>query len=291
MEKGKGVILQKMSENINIINEIILPIGRLGKLPAKSSPKSLLLTDFAQPDVPPNPPASTSFWKKKAKFPLRTFGNTQFGDCTRAKQAIAAMRMERIETGRTPQITDDEVIRVYEEMENRLYGGGDNGAFEEDALSEWRKPDLTFRDSKGNPLTIEAFLKIQQADLTAVKNSIVAAKSHGIAICMNLPKAFATQKAKWDIPEGQSLTGDYLPQSWGGHSMFVDEYNEFGLRHPTTWGIPDIWISWKAFLAYCDESHLFIDSIDAWRKKGADKFINLDAVKDAVNQVSSQKIR
>ncbi len=281
-----------MNENNEMISDDALFPGRLGKLPAKTSMKSLLLSDFTRQATAELPPAKTDFWRKRKSFPLRTFGNTKYGCCTRAKQAIAMMRMERIETGKLIEITDEEIIRVYTDMSNRLYGGGDNGAYETDALSEWRKPDLTFRDKKGNPLVIDAFLKIQHSSLEAVKNAVWTAQAHGIAVCLNLPRAFAAKGLTvWDIPENEPLIGDKMPGTWGGHSMWVNEYNEFGVRHPTTWGLPDIWISWRAFLAYCDEAYLVIDSADKWRKQAANKFLNLDAVVEAVNGVSAQKIK
>jgi hypothetical protein len=72
--------------------------------------------------APKKLPRATNFWSRRSTFPIRTFGNTEHNDCTRAKQAIASMRMERIETTRTPRITDQEVIRVYQDMSERLYG-------------------------------------------------------------------------------------------------------------------------------------------------------------------------
>jgi hypothetical protein len=44
-------------------------------------------------------------------------------------------RFERIERRRTINLDDQEVIDKYLAMTSRLYGGGDTGAYEEDALS------------------------------------------------------------------------------------------------------------------------------------------------------------
>src|SRR5688500_5959596 len=113
----------------------VVPDFRLGRLPLRSNRKALIFTDFLKADTP-EPPKKTNFWPKRTPFQNRTFGNTSYGSCTRSKQAIAALRMERLEQRRTIEITDQEVIRVYTEMSDRLYGGGDNGAYEVDALDE-----------------------------------------------------------------------------------------------------------------------------------------------------------
>lgn len=263
----------------------------LGKLPAKSDPRALMLARFVA--APKAVPAKTNFWARRMPFPLRTFGNTSYGCCVRASQAILAMRMERLETKVTPDIKDEEVIRVYQDMSNRLYGGGDNGAFELDGLNEWRRPDLTFRDTKGRPLTIEAFLAINHTDQQAIKEAIFTAGAHGIKVCFSLPIAFQTMRSPqdWDVPTGQALTGNWLRGSWGGHSTTCRSYDEKGMWIAHTWGIPDQRITWEAVAAYADESFLAIDSIDSWRKRtGVPKKVG-EAIKSAVNSISDQKIK
>lgn len=261
-------------------------IKLLGKLPAKSDEKALMFANYL-PKKQVTLPAATNFWTKRAPFPKRMFGNDKLGDCTRASQAIAAMRMERIEQGKTIDISDEEVIRVYLEMTKKLYGGGDTGGYEEDALNEWRRPDTTLRDTKGNPLTIDAFTRINQANITEVKTAIATSLSHGIKICFNLPEAFRNENKVWDIPASQMPIGAYLPGSLGGHSTFAVDYDAFGIILPT-WDI-QVKVSWRAVAIYSDEAHTIIDSIDNWRKKGS--VLNLSALKADVNSVSSQKIK
>lgn len=279
---------------MNELTEDVQPIGRLGKMHAKSSMKALHLSDFTidKKKTIAIPPA-TDFWLKRKSFPLRTFGNTEYGSCTRSKQAIAAMRMERLETRQTPLITDEEIIRVYTNMSSRLYGGGDNGAYEADSLSEWRKPDLTFRDTKGRPLTIDAYLRINHADINAIKESLFLSGAHGIAVCFSLPYAWSKFKSPlvWDLPIGQSMIGEYAPWTWGGHSMWATDFSEEGIYVEHTWGLPRQLITWRGFAAYCDESYLVIDSINSWKKQSKSKLVDLDAIKEAVNSVSDQKIK
>lgn len=85
--------------------------------------------------------------------------------------------------------------------------------------------------------------------------------------------------------------------------MWAFDYSAQGVMVDDTWAEGPRLITWNAVAAYLDEAHLVIDSIDAWRKqvlavvknqskRGAEQMANkvLDAVKDAVNAVSSVKI-
>lgn len=264
---------------------------RLGRLPRMMHPNALLLNRFA--DFPP-PPPRTDFWRGRTPFPIRSFGNTRYGDCTRASQAIASMRMERIETRRTPLITDDEVVRVYQDMSDRLYGGGDNGAYEVDALNAWRDPTTTFKDTSHRTLTIDAYTRINVGDHDEVRGALAAAGAHGIKVCFNLPWAFNALQPPydWDCPAGP-LLGDWMPGSWGGHSMFARDYDEVGLWLPHQWDLPDQRITWRAVAAYMDEAHLVIDSWDYWRTHKATALkqtLDLAGIRQAVNRVSRLKI-
>lgn len=277
--------------NLNENNESRSADMRLGKLPAKSSLKALLFSDFVKPKAAPAPP-SYDRWKRMKAFPLSTFGNTVYGDCTLASQAHAAMRMEKLETGKLITIPEQSVIDSYLAMTERLYGGGDTGAYETDALDNFRREDLTFRSSTGHPITIDAYTKINQYDVNEVKLAIATTSGHGIKMCFNLPLAFSRMAVSgvWSVPKGQTLTGEWMPGSWGGHSTYIDSYSPAGVVHPTTWGMPDILITWEAVAAYCDESYWVIDSVDKWRKQKIAPQINLNKLVDAVNQVSSVKI-
>lgn len=271
---------------------ILLPTDKkLGRLPVRSDTRALLFHNFV---APVSLPIRTNFWPRRSPFALRTFGNKDYGDCTIAKQAAAAMRMERLEVRRTASITDDEVIAVYIALSDRLYGGGDNGAYETDALNNWRRTEFTFRDTKGRHLTIDAFTRINPFDHEELKNAMFTAGSHGIAVCLNLPAGFSSilPPNDWDIPEGQQPIGQWLPGSWGGHSMWARDYDEVGIWLVHTWGMPDQRITWRAAAIYLDEAHLVIDSLDYWRatRPGIEKYIDLPGIREAVNKVSSQQI-
>lgn len=263
---------------------------QLGRLPARSDTRALMFARFAEP--PAKLPAATKFWDRRTRFPLRSFGNLKYGDCTIAKQAIASMRMERLETKRTPNISDEEVVTTYFDMTNELYGGGDSGAFETDALNNWRDPAKTFK-SRNGPMTIDAYTRVNHADQMELRQALWTAGAHGIAICLNLPLAFSNivPPDPWDIPEGHQPIEDWLPGSWGGHSMFCRDYDAKGIWLCHTWDLPDQLLTWRAAAIYLDEAHVVIDSLDLWRKKPAlKKLVDFDGIKKAVNEVSRIKI-
>lgn len=265
---------------------------RLGRLPAKSTRRALMFSDFVKFL---KIPTSQTYWRSRKAIPLRSYGNLEQGCCTIAKQAVAATRMERLETRRTISIADAEVLRVYYAMTEALYGGGDTGAYEDDALNRWRNPDLTFRDAADNPYTIDAYLRLNAKDHDELRAALALAGAKGIAICLNLPKAYERidPPATWDVPANDSLIGKWLPGSWGGHSLWCNGFTPDGAIPDHTWDLPNNLVSWEAMAAYCDEAHVVIDSIDAWRaiaKSQSAVKINLGDVRDAVNAVSAIRI-
>lgn len=262
----------------------------LGRLPSKSSRKALQFADFFR--FLKLPPTSNS-WAKRQPIPIRHFGNILLGDCTIAKQAVASTRFERLEQRKTIDITDDEVIRVYQALTSRLYGGGDTGAFETDALDNWRNPELTFRDTAGHPYTIDAYLRLNASNQEEVKAAIALSAAKGIAVCFNLPQAWNGHDDRWDAPPaGQAPINDWLPGSWGGHSMYCHGYVWEGLLVDMTWNVPPVLVTWDAAAIYMDEAHLIIDSVDSWRHKAQSAVgtLKLKQVIEAVNDVSSHRI-
>lgn len=269
----------------------------LGKLAAKVNRKQLLFATFMNvPKTDPVPNVS-DFWAKRAKFPSKSYGNRQHGCCTRASQAVLATRMERIEQRRTLDIAEEEVLRVYYEMTERLYGGGDTGAYETDALDDWRRADRTFKDVKGRPLTIDAYVRVNHIDQIEIRRAIHLAGAHGVKLCFALPLAWSSTELTepWDAPADGRFIGNYEPYSWGGHSMTADAYNKQGVRVLHTWFDGDKtvqshqFVTW-AGMAYCDEMYVVIDSVNAWRKRAEDQGFDMTNLVDAVNSVSSVSI-
>lgn len=275
-----------------VSNERIIEGRRTGKGPARSNVKALLYSNYRR-KAPAPAPQVYDFWKGRAAFPVYDVGNNEHGNCTKSSQVLLQQRSERLEQRKTIVIDKKEIIENYYRMTQRLYGGGDTGAYETDALDEWRNPELTFRDTRDRPMTIDAYVRINHLSIEEVKNSVILAGSKGIKVCFALPLAWSEwTNFIWDIPEGQAPIGNYLPYSWGGHSTCViAKYDKDGLWVLSTWNSPPYKITWRAFAIYCDEAHLVIDSINAWKKKKAiDKAIDLTAIRNDVNARSSIQI-
>jgi hypothetical protein len=246
---------------------------RLGRLPAKSTRKALMFGNvFADYLKFLELPKRQTYWKGKTPLALRDYGNKRHGCCTIAKQAVAAVRMERIEGRRTIHITDEDVLNRYYRMTTELYGGGDTGAYEDDALNRWRNPDLAVMDDRGKSYPIDAYLRINAINHDELRAALSLSGAKGLPVCLNLPAAFAashrTPPADWAL-EGADyfgLTGGWMPGSWGGHSMWANGYTEKGIILDHTWELPNNLLTWDAAAAYLDEAHLVIDSVNAWRK-------------------------
>lgn len=268
----------------------------LGRLPAKSTRKALNFSDFVKYL---RVPKSQTYWRRRKPIPLRSYGNLEIGCCTIAKQAVAATRMELLETGKRITFTDQEVRERYFAMTTELYGGGDTGAYEDDALNRWRNPDLAIRASDGQPRHIAAFLRVNPKDQDEVRMALALSGARGLAICLNLPQAFRfngpNPPALWNIPAGNSLVGEWTPGSWGGHSLWANGFTPGGIILDHTWECENNVIGWEAVAAYMDEAHVVIDSLNSWKKQQAEAVdapgkVNLADVRDAVNEVSDIQI-
>jgi hypothetical protein len=261
---------QSFGSELTTQNEIFPhPTFRLGRLPRKASVKSLIMANYTA-NVP-EPPKATNFWSRRKGFVPETWGNDTEGCCTIASQANMFRRFERLELkSQTIVIATEEVHRAYRSMTDELYGGGDTGAYEEDALSRSRNPKTCLHDIKGRPLLIDAFIRANPANQIETKQAIAMAAGHGVKFCINLPLGFqelVDQGKDWDYPDNTPLLGRWMAGSWGGHSVFAIDYSDRGVLAEQTWGILPQWISWRAWAAYVDELHVVIDSADAWRSK------------------------
>lgn len=287
-----------MNEMINVESK------RLGKRPRLGDHRTLRLAQFLSLD---KIPATFNMWRGRAPFRPRTYGNDREGCCTKASQAHAASRFERLETGATIAISDEEVHRVYREGCVRHYGDDrDLGMYEIDALSDFRDADTTFRDSRGHAITIDAFTAINPQHADEVRAAIATSGKWGIKLCLNLPAAWSGIEPPrvWDAPTAALRGGpEWAPGSWGGHSMFADAYDRVGVRLVHTWyeggddrnawPLDEQWLTWAGLAAYCDEAYWLLQSIDAWRQKPAAEqgAIDVAGIRKAVNKVSSCKIK
>lgn len=260
----------------------------LGKLEPKVDERNLMAARYMGTAVAP--PETYDFMNgrgslvtgRRRKYgtrkplPARTFGNNQYGDCTKASQANALMRLERLEQRRTVVIPDAEVIAQYLAMT----GGADEGWYELDAIKNWRTVGFdtpSTKDEPGNRYKIDAFAQVN-VDRTELMRAM--STFHLIKICFALPKAWqhiepegygtASGNHVWDVGVGP----DYDYGGWGGHSMMADAYDQAGLWVVHTWyEAPKQvrqYVTWEAVLKYSDEAYTIVDSLNAFKKRAPD---------------------
>lgn len=145
---------------------------------------------------------------------------------------------------------------------------------------------------RDRPYTIDAYAKINHADIEEVKRALYVSASKCIAVCFGLPLAWAWQDDfVWDIPKDQKGTGDFQVGSWGYHSMTaIAKWDEKWLYLPSTWDAPMGKISWEAFAMYASEAYMVVDSVNDWKKKVDKKTLNIPAMVSDINSVSDIKI-
>lgn len=275
-----------------IPQETVAPGRELGRMPHKGDERAIRhaamfrtaakVADVLRP------------FRPKRAYPREAYNNDIEGNCTRASQAIAAVRLELLEQRRRISFDNAEITRAYREMTMRLYGGGDTGGYETDALSEWRRPELTFKDTKGRPHTIDAYTAVTAEDLHEVKSALTHSAGRILKVCANMPLGWRG-KDVWEAPlRREDFTGPWMPGSWGGHSMTIAA-NDRGVIYDgdgvyiQTWDDAPRLVTWAAFAAYFDEAHVVVDSINSWKKRLGRAFDSVRLVRE-VNKVSSHQI-
>jgi hypothetical protein len=218
-----------------------------------------LLDVAAMPTVPPKHRVGG----KLTSVPM--FANDDYGCCTRASQAHAAVTQERSSSQRELPISDDQVLEAYERVSRfRRDGSGvDEGAYELDALNDWRKNGIGL-EKDSTPHKIYAFAAVDWRDL---RRTVAAHYAFGgLKVCAGLPLTAADQSRAgkdWDLVHG---TPRNRWGSWGGHSMYSHAYDLRRGIAVWTWG-REQWMSWPWVHAYVDETYAVI-SEDYIRRGG-----------------------
>jgi hypothetical protein len=168
------------------------------------------------------------------------------GDCTIAGVAHA-IQVWTLSKGNEVTLPDSTVLRYYEKWDGYKPSNprSDQGGVELDVLKDWRKQGFS-----GHPLL--AFADPDPQDTLHVQQAI--ALFGGLYIGLSLPISAQTQDV-WDVdPDPNDPKGQ--PGSWGGHCVFVPDYDANGLTC-ITWGAPKK-MTWAFWGTYCDEAHALL---------------------------------
>lgn len=232
---------------------------KLGKHKHKQDDRTVKLALVLDETVPI--PSVFDFDKGRAKFPIKVWGNDDYGDCVMATRANQLLRLERVETRRTVPITDKEVIDKYFE----LTGGADDGLNMLDTNVDWRKKGWDIPTHAGTRhYSIEAFGELNARNRKQLRQGVYFL--HGVQFGFNLPISAQAQtdQGYWDVTTGP----DSGAGSWGGHAVFSYAY-DFENMYVITWG-KKVRVTNAFIEKYCDEAWAVVDSLDTWRNGALD---------------------
>jgi hypothetical protein len=193
---------------------------KLGRLPRKFHPKTLLFHKYALADAPP-PPEKTYWEYKIPDDAWQMFGNDSIGDCTCA--CIAHMLMlVTAHTGTVVIPEESDVIAAYSAVSgyDPNTGANDNGAAITDVLNYWQTNGLAGHKILG-------WAEIDPTNAMHVNQAVYI--FGGIDTGMNFPAEAMTQfnaNQPWETGGDDTLDG--------GHSVPIFGYGSEG-KTCVTW--------------------------------------------------------
>lgn len=207
---------------------------KLGRLPSAQDDRTLRLSTFRTPGVPPPPPQR--LWQTPVPI-WGTMGNNQYGNCVICTAAHVLLSMRANESNDNRQITDNAVIELSREM------GALDGYDILQRNKYWRNKGMW-----GNYLW--AFATVNPANAPEVRSAVNDLGCLDIGLA--LPKAWQTAPV-WDVGIGRS----YIPGSWGLHSVPIVGYS-LAYVYVVTWGAVQP-ITWPGLTKYSDEAYALLN--------------------------------
>ena len=221
----------------------------LGKLPQKVDKRTFKLRAILNKKLlPPLPDEYITDSTCPSLLDNFMFANDKYGCCVMSGRAHITLRFECFEQGQIITISDDDVVNAYLHES----GGADSGLVMLDSLRNWRKEGWW---AGGKAYNIYAFAQISIKQHNDCRYAVFIFR--GAYIGVALPKSAKNQDV-WDVVEGPD--GEW--GSWGGHCVYVNEYNAIG---PVciTWGKRQQ-MTWDFWDKYVDEAYAIIDNRDTF---------------------------
>lgn len=214
-------------------------------------------------------PVSWDFDSGRKPFVSHMWGNDDYGDCECAGRANYLLRLQRLQTKTTPNITDDDVIALYKMITGCQEAGDNNdtGMSTITNLSQWRQGWNITKDwekdkSSDRDFEIAAYGYIDPSQGQFIR--LCAFLFSGVLLGANMPLTAQAQTPSgvWDVDP--SAGADAEPGSWGGHCIYAKRYDADNI-YVITWG-QQIRVTNAWFDKYVSEAYSVIDSLDAWQK-------------------------
>lgn len=223
---------------------------KLGKKAAKHDPRTLRLSAYTTPQLPP-PPVKQLWSPVVDHWPM--YANDQIGDCAIVTTAHATKCWTANADGpqRAVEPTLDQVVAEYSAVSgfDPRTGANDTGCVVLDVLKRWRNEGLFGRK-------ILAYIAVDLKDPQTIRQAM--AMFGGLYGGVQLPLAAQDLPGDfWHAPTGplsdlrRRWRRQWAPGSWGGHAIYLADYDESYVMAPT-WGKPK-WISWNFISKYLDE--------------------------------------
>lgn len=228
---------------------------KFGKKPARYDPRTLKLAKYLTPALQP-PPVYVDY-SKGFHIDWKIMLNGDLGDCTIAACGHA-IQTWTLNNGRMVTVPDSAILTGYEDACGYVNGdpSTDNGGDELTVLNYFRQTGIAGRK-------ILAYADPDPGTILHIKQAVWL--FGGVYIGFSVPQSFMDQ-----FNAGQPITplandGGIV----GGHAVFVQGYNSFGLIFDT-WGARTV-MSWSFWSdpRYVDESHALL-SMDWINSHGMD---------------------
>jgi hypothetical protein len=230
---------------------------RLGKRPGTvQDERTLRFAALATPELP----APTKTWRiAKAFHDWPMYGNDRYGDCGSASlngHRVIAQEWSASQRDPLGPPTEAQVVDAYW----RITGGIDSGIYLIDGLKDARRFGVG-RENDGTPHTITAYARVDHANRDEVRTA--ARLFGGLYLGLALPET-AEREIAADKPWAATTGPGSELYSWGGHAVWLIEYDERRAR-VATWG-GEQWMTWAWWDRFVDE---------AWAVVSEDQFNRL----------------
>lgn len=214
---------------------------KLGRKAIKRDSRTLRMACYLTSALPA-PPVAVDWTKSIKKFGMMK--NDVLGDCTIAGCAHA-IQVWSANIDSEITLFDSTVESYYEQWDgyNPNDPDSDQGGIELDVLNKWRKLGLAGHDllAYADPSS--------PVNLNEVRQAINL--FGGVYIGLSLPLTAQSQDV-WDVKGGS----DARPGSWGGHCVFVPQYDAQSFTCITWGGLKTMTVAfWNK---YCDEAHALL---------------------------------
>lgn len=226
---------------------------KLGKQPARPDPRTLRLADYLHKSDLPALKSDVDWSGGQTDWGM--MANDNLGDCVEAAwghfvQTESLNVPGGLASGeKWTQLDDDTIIQLYCDAAGYVRGDPDtdNGSVIIDVLNFVRQ-----NPTHGKHLL--AFSSPDPQNLDHVKYAIQL--FGGIDIGVGLPLS-AQGQSVWEVM-GPLWKPDCRPYSWGGHSVYVNGFNDATQRFRfTSWG-DEMEMSYPFWENYCDESYALL---------------------------------